>query len=219
MDDPAPTRDGAMRYIHMEEDMRVGGFGNALPVQSGTPDEERGLVVRVQRGDREAFDELARRHARRAFAIAYRILRQTQDAEDLVQDAFIAALEGIATFDPARPFAPWFFKIVVNRALNAASARSTRERHVTVVHLWNNDAAAVELDPAERSEIRDRFQKALAALPKQQRLIVELSDIDGRSSTEIGEMLDIPRGTVRWHLHQARKTLRVTLAALLERTP
>jgi RNA polymerase sigma-70 factor (ECF subfamily) len=203
----------------MEEDMRVGGFGNTVPVRRGTPDDEPGLVVRVQRGDRGAFDELARRHARRAFAIAYRILRQTQDAEDLVQDAFIAALDGIASFDPTRPFAPWFFKIVVNRALNAASARSTRERHVTVVHLWNNDAVAVDFDPAERSEIRDRFQKALAELPTQQRLIVELSDIDGRSSTEIGEMLDIPRGTVRWHLHQARKTLRATLASLLDRAP
>jgi RNA polymerase sigma-70 factor (ECF subfamily) len=200
----------------MEEGTMVGGFGNAAPVREERGD-ERELVVRVQRGDREAFNELARRHSRRAFAIAYRILRHTQDAEDLVQDAFIAALDGIGSFDPSRAFAPWFFKIVVNRALNAASARSTRERHVTVVHLWNNDAAAVDFDPAERSEIRERFQHALEALPQHQRLIVELSDIDGRSSTEIGEMLSLPRGTVRWHLHQARKTLRIALAALIER--
>jgi RNA polymerase sigma-70 factor (ECF subfamily) len=193
-------------------------LGGAAPVPSEAHDNERGLVIRVQQGDREAFDELARRYARRAFAIAYRILRHTQDAEDLVQDAFIAALDGIGSFDPSRPFAPWFFKIVVNRSLNAASARNTRERHVTVTHLWNNDAAAVEFDPAERSEIRQRFQQALAALPKHQRLIVELSDLDGRSSTEIGEMLELPRGTVRWHLHQARKVLRAALGDLLERT-
>ena len=194
----------------------VGGFGGAAPVPNEPHGDERELVTRVQHGDREAFDELARRHARRAFAIAYRILRHTQDAEDLVQDAFIAALDGIGTFDPTRPFAPWFFKIVVNRALNAVSARSTRERHVTVTPLWSSEAAAVEFDPAERSEIRQRFQEALSALPRQQRVIVEMSDIDGRSSTEIGEMLDLPRGTVRWHLHQARKTLRVALAGLLE---
>jgi RNA polymerase sigma-70 factor (ECF subfamily) len=197
----------------------VGGLGGAAAVPSEPNDDERGLVLRVQQGDSEAFDQLARQHARRAFAIAYRILRHTQDAEDLVQDAFIAALDGIGSFDPSRPFAPWFFKIVVNRALNAVSARSTRERHVTVTHLWNNDAMAVEFDPAERSEIRFRFQKALADLPQHQRLIVELSDIDGRSSTEIGEMLELPRGTVRWHLHQARKTLRIALAGLFERTP
>jgi RNA polymerase sigma-70 factor (ECF subfamily) len=196
----------------------VGGFGRSAAVPNEPRDDERELVIRVQHGDREAFDELARRHARRAFAIAYRILRHTQDAEDLVQDAFIAALDGIGSFDPTRPFAPWFFKIVVNRALNAVSARSTRERHVTVTHLWSSEAVAVEFDPAERSEIRQRFQQALTALPQQQRLIVELSDIDGRSSTEIGGMLDLPRGTVRWHLHQARKALRVALAGLLERT-
>ena len=117
----------------------------------------------------------------------------------------------------SKPFDVEELRIVVNRALNAASARSTRERHVTVTHLWNSDAMAVEFDPAERSEIRHRFQTALAALPHQQRMIVELSDIDGRSSTEIGEMLNLPRGTVRWHLHQARKTLRTALASLFER--
>ncbi len=196
----------------------MAGLGGAAPAPRTVPDDEQRLVVRVQQGDRDAFDELARRYARRAFAIAYRILRHTHDAEDLVQDAFIAALDAIHSFDPARPFAPWFFKIVVNRALNAANARSTRERYVTVIHLWNNDAVALDGDPAERSEIRTRFQSAIEALPRHQRLIVELSDIDGRSSTEIGEMLDLPRGTVRWHLHQARKTLRVALATLLEKT-
>src|SRR5262245_14426543 len=201
----------------MEGLTMAGGLGSAASVRTDTADDERDLVLRVQRGDKHAFDELARRYARRAFAVAYRILRHTQDAEDLVQDSFIAALDGIGSFDPTRPFAPWFFKIIVNRALNAASARATRERHVTVTPLWSNDAAAVDFDPAERSEIRHRFQKALAALPQHQRVIVELSDIDGRSSTELGEMLDLPRGTVRWHLHQARKTLRAALAGLFER--
>ena len=195
----------------------AGGVGVAAMVPRVVPDDERALVIRVQRGEQEAFNELAQRYARRAFAIAYRILRHTQDAEDLVQDAFIAALDGIASFDASRPFAPWFFRIVVNRSLNAVSARSTRDRHVTVYQLWSDDVV-VDYDPAESSEIRTRFQAALGALPKHQRLIVELSDIDGRSSTEIGEMMDLPRGTVRWHLHQARKTLRVALAMLLERS-
>jgi RNA polymerase sigma-70 factor (ECF subfamily) len=195
----------------------AGGVGGAAAIPREALDEERALVGRVQRGDHQAFNGLAQRYARRAFAIAYRVLRHTQDAEDLVQDAFIAALDGIGSFDASRPFAPWFFRIVVNRSLNAVSARSTRERHVTVFQLWSNDVAE-DFDPAESSEIRTRFQVALGALPKHQRLIVELSDIDCRSSTEIGEMLDLPRGTVRWHLHQARKTLRVALATLLERS-
>jgi RNA polymerase sigma-70 factor, ECF subfamily len=211
------NRCGGSAVYHMAGDTMAGGVGGAAAIPREALDEERALVGRVQRGDQQAFNELAQRYARRAFAIAYRILRHTQDAEDLVQDAFIAALDGIGSFDASRPFAPWFFRIVVNRSLNAVSARSTRERHVTVFQLWSDDVAE-DLDPAESSEIRTRFQAALGALPKHQRLIVELSDIDGRSSTEIGEMLDLPRGTVRWHLHQARKTLRVALATLLERS-
>lgn len=196
----------------------AGGVGAAASIAGTVPGDEQGLVIRVQRGDQEAFDELARRYARRAVAVAYRVLRQTQDAEDLVQDAFIAALDAIGAFDATRPFAPWFFRIVVNRSLNAVSARSTRERHVTVLQLWDNDAAEDATDPAESAEIRERFRSALEALPRHQRLIVEMSDIDGRSSTQIGEKMDLPRGTVRWHLHQARKTLRVALAALFERS-
>lgn len=195
--------------------------GGAAAAYDIAPDDEqaceRTLIVRVQRGDLDAFDVLARRYARRAFAVAYRILQHAQDAEDVVQDAFIAALDGLASFDTTRPFAPWFLRIVANRALNAASARSTRERHVAVMRLWNDEAAAMDGDPAERSEIREYFRQALATLPRQQRLIVELSDVDGHSSTEIGEMLDLPRGTVRWHLHQARRTLRRALAAVFER--
>src|SRR5690349_7949113 len=135
----------------MEGDTMAGGSGNAASVRPDTANDEQDLVVRVQRGDKRAFDELARRYARRAFAVAYRILRHTQDAEDLVQDAFVAALGGIGSFDPSRPFAPWFFRIVVNRSLNASSARSTRERHVSVIQRWSNDAVAIDVDPAERS--------------------------------------------------------------------
>src|SRR4029450_13209565 len=85
---------------HTERATMVGGFGLAA-VPNEPRDDERELVIRVQHGDREAFAELARRHARRAFAIAYRILRHTQDAEDLVQDSLLAALDGIGALDPA----------------------------------------------------------------------------------------------------------------------
>ena len=192
----------------------AGDLGVAVPSPLTVPDDEPGLVVRIQRGDRAAFDALARRYARRAFVVAYRILRHTQDAEDLVQDAFIAALCGIGSFDSARPFGPWFFRIVVNRALNAANARSARDRYATLFDGRNDHATDADVDPAERSEIRTRFQRAIDTLPRRQRRIVELSDVHGHSSAEIGEMLDLPRGTVRWHLHRARKTLRVTLAPL-----
>jgi RNA polymerase sigma-70 factor (ECF subfamily) len=193
------------------------------PHETGLPGaraaaDEADIVRRVQRGDRDAFDALARRHAQRAFEIAYRVLGHRQDAEDLVQEAFMAALDGIQTFDSTRPFGPWFAKIVFNRGLNARRSRSSRESHLRVAELQDDDAqsdaANVEV---ERSEIMAVFSAALETLPEQQRMIVQLSDVEGRTSSEIGTMLEMPDGTVRWHLHQARKVLRQALEPLRRR--
>jgi RNA polymerase sigma-70 factor (ECF subfamily) len=182
------------------------------------PADEGDIVRRVQRGDRAAFDTLARRYAQRAFEIAYRVLGHRQDAEDLVQEAFMAALDGIETFDATRPFGPWFARIVFNRGLNARRSRSARESHVRAGELLDDDGQSEAANvPVERSEIMERFTAALGTLPEQQRVIVQLSDVEGRTSSEIGSMLDMPDGTVRWHLHQARKVLRVALEPLRRR--
>jgi RNA polymerase sigma-70 factor (ECF subfamily) len=191
--------------------------------QSGEPGQrasadEMDVVRRVQRGDRDAFDALARRYAQRAFEIAYRVLGHRQDAEDLVQEAFMAALDGIQTFDATRPFGPWFAKIVFNRGLNARRSRSARESHLRATELQDDDAQsdAANVD-VERSEIMKAFTTAMSALPEQQQLIVQLSDVEGRTSSEIGQLLEMPDGTVRWHLHQARKVLRKALEPLRRR--
>jgi len=175
--------------------------------------EESALLARVQRGDVAAFDLVVRRYLRRAFAIAYRVLGHREDAEDLVQDAFLTALERIASFDVSRPFGPWFFRIVVNRGLNARKSRAIRRTEAMPA----DTLEAAEPSPAgmyERTEIRDRFQAALEGLSQRQRLIVELADIDGMSGVEIAAMLGVSQGTVRWHLHMARHALRRALAPL-----
>ena len=175
--------------------------------------EEAALLARVQRGDVAAFDLVVRRYLRRAFAIAYRVLGHREDAEDLVQDAFLTALERIASFDLSRPFGPWFFRIVLNRGLNARKARAIRRTEAMPA----DTLEAAEPSPAgmyERTEIRERFQAALAGLSRRQRLIIELADIDGMSGVEISAMLGLSQGTVRWHLHMARHALRKALAPL-----
>ena len=89
-------------------------------------DDEPALVERVRHGDPAAFDALAARYMRRAFAVAYRLLGNREDAEDLVQEAFMAVLRKIDGFERGRGFAPWFFRILVNRGLNARKARALR---------------------------------------------------------------------------------------------
>ena len=174
-------------------------------------DDEPALVERVRRGDAAAFDALAARYMRRAFAVSWRLLGNREDAEDLVQETFITVLRKIDTFERGRAFSPWFFRILVNRGLNARKARALR----TADDL-PGQAPASGASPeraAERAELRDRLGAALRALPERQRVIVELFELEGFGSPEIAEILEISDGTVRWHLHEARKTLRQSLAA------
>jgi RNA polymerase sigma-70 factor (ECF subfamily) len=174
--------------------------------------EERDLVLRVQEGDTEAFDGLVRRYIRRARGIARRLLQDAEDADDLVQDAFLRALEKIGSFDPARPFGPWFFRILVNAAhdvFRRRSARATEPERADIIA-----PGPTPDQQAEGAEIRRRFDEALAELPPRQRLIVWFFEVDGMGTDEIAEALGIGQVTVRWHLHQGRRALRQALADL-----
>ena len=183
-----------------------------LRVEAAAPpvDDEAALVERVRAGDGAAFETLVNRYMRRAFSVAYRLLGQKEDAEDLVQEAFMAVLQRVDTFQAGRPFAPWFFRILVNRGLNARKARTLRavdEIPETAAHR----GPSPERD-AERTELRDRLRAAMETLPERQRTIVQLFDLEGFAGPEIAEILEISDGTVRWHLHEARKTLKKALA-------
>lgn len=171
--------------------------------------EERAIVARVQRGEVAAFDTLVRRYIDRALIVAKRITGNTPDAEDLVQDAFMRALDRIASFDNTRPFGPWFFRVLTNTGLNARRARNLRMTEPEAL-----DAASPDAGPdvvVERREIRERFEAALASLSSRQRLIVTWFEVDEMPSSEIAERLGIAQETVRWHLHQARRVLREAL--------
>lgn len=184
------------------------------PAASDEAVDETGLVEAVRRGDAAAFDMLVRRYLRRAYAVAYRLLEQQEDAEDLVQEAFMTVLEKIETFQPGRPFGPWFFRILTNRGHNL---RARRARRATLPLPAEAEATSPSpADDAARAELRAWLDDALARLPERQRLIVQLFEVDGFSGAEIAEMLDMPPATVRWNLHQARKKLRTALAPLRE---
>ena len=116
--------------------------------------QESELVERVRRGDPAAFDLLVSRHLQRAFSVAYRLLGQREDAEDLVQEAFLTVLEKIDTFQAGRSFAPWFYRILVNRGLNARKSRSLRH---------TEELPAEVPSPHGGSPLRSRCARRLAA--------------------------------------------------------
>jgi RNA polymerase sigma-70 factor (ECF subfamily) len=170
---------------------------------------ESELVTRVRDGDPEAFGELVRRYERRAFAVAYRLTGQRQDAEDLVQDAFIAALDKLDSFDEGRPFGAWFFRILMNRGTSlfrGRKVRATEEIPETI-----GDTAASPDRLAEQAETGERVRAAMAELSDRQRLVVQLYELDGFTTGEVADMLEIAEPTVRWTLHAARKRLRAEL--------
>lgn len=146
---------------------------------------------------------------RRGFSIAFRILGQREDAEDLVQDALLAALEAIDGFEPGRPFGPWFNRIVANRAYNARKARARRATE-EIPRAAASPAPSPELS-AERADLRRRLARGMEALSDRQRLIVRLFELEGFTGAEIAEILEIRPGTVRWDLHRARRILRDAL--------
>lgn len=166
------------------------------------------FIARIRNGDRSAFDGLVHAYMRQAFAVAYRVVGHREDAEDLVQEAFLAAYQHLDSFDVARPFGPWLMRIVANRGANLRRSRTRRETEDEVDGVSTAPSA---LDDAERKEARVVLTRALATLSERQRMIVTLFDVDEMTSTEIGDMLDISAGTVRWHLHEARRALRAAL--------
>jgi RNA polymerase sigma-70 factor, ECF subfamily len=193
--------------------------GETLPGDRSTSAEasEQALIEATRVGDAAAFDTLVERHLSRALAVAFRLLGRREDAEDVVQDAFVAALVKIDTFEAGRPFAPWLLRIVANRALNLRKAQTLRR--TDEIPADTRSPAASPFDEAARQELRNQLQRALEALPEPQRWVVELFDIDGFTGPEIAHMLDMPDGTVRWHLHEGRRALRAAVSRLHTRLP
>jgi RNA polymerase sigma-70 factor, ECF subfamily len=175
---------------------------------------DQGLLIRVQQGDAEAFDLLVRRYLPRARVIARRLMQDPDDADDLVQDAFLRALEKIGSFDVGRAFEPWFTRLLVNLGLD-----HRRKQRVRRTDPHDPELLAGRSSPqadSERSELRQSLNDALRKLPDRQRLIVTMFEIDGHSTEEVARMLDVSPVTVRWHLHQARRTLRHALKGWVE---
>jgi RNA polymerase sigma-70 factor (ECF subfamily) len=193
------------------------------PFDSSAADERRAiierdaaLVRRVREGDTAAFDEIVKAYMRPVFQVAYRVVGHREDAEDLVQDCFLAAFQYLDSYDVDRPFGPWITRIVLNRGANL---RRSRARRSTEPETDAVSPAPSALDEATRAEARAKLEEVLATLNERQRMIVTMFDVDGMTSTEIGERLELAPGTVRWHLHEARRVLRAALARFIEDEP
>ena len=176
------------------------------------PGSDRDLVKEALRGRTIAFEALVRRHLRAAYAVALARTGSAHDAEDVCQDAFIAALERLGTLrDPDR-FGAWLMEIVRNRALSLLRTRRVRSEEPIEEAIVRGGGPDPGRD-AERAILREDLLGALATLDETRREIALLHDVEGWRHAEIAHRLGMPEGTVRYHLHEARKALRLRLAA------
>lgn len=180
---------------------------------SRDPDVDR-LAARAQGGDRHAFELLVRRLVRPALAAAWELVMTREDAEDVVQDAFVRAWQQLARYDSGRPFAPWFFTILRNIARNA----SRRDRRWDMTSLTDEvnvegpDSAFGEAHGLPAREV-ERIHAALEELSPMQRACFRLTELEGFASAEAGAMLGVSDATVRVHTYRAKKALRERLGA------
>lgn len=170
---------------------------------------ERAMVAAARAGSTEAFGGLVRLHQRRAYAVARSIVPTHEDAEDVVQEAFLHAWRALDRFDPVQPFGAWLHRIVANGALDIV-----RRRKVRAADELNESVSMPFRDPAEADELGRKLGAALATLTERQRAVVVMHDVEGFRHAEIGDMLGIPEGTARSDLHHARAALRRALAEL-----
>ncbi len=172
---------------------------------------ESQAIAAVKGGDRNAYDYLVRKYTRRVVSIAWGIIRNAADAEDLAQEAFVRAFQSIDRFKSGEPFGPWIYRIVTNLALDVMKHRTKfRDEELTDVQpASRRDSADL---PAVTSEIAGRIDRALESLPEMQRIVARLFLVEEFEHAEIAGMTGLTEGTVRSHLSLARKKLREQLA-------
>lgn len=175
--------------------------------------DEADLLRKAKGGNLFAFEEIVRRHQRRAYAVALRIVRRHEVADDVVQEAFLRAWQSLQSFDLARPFGPWIARIAANLAINHVRSPQARlEEELPEEHGETPGTSVDPLGQALEGEARRALQAALLDLPAEQRAVFVLRAVEDLSYREIAEALGLQVGTVMSRLHRAREKLALALA-------
>ena len=193
---------------------------STLPADAHEALPDAALAARVAARDAGAFETLMRRHNRRLFRVARAILKSDPDAEDALQEAYLAAYRAIGGFRGDSALATWLTRIVINEAY----ARLRKAGRAAIIPLseapeMSADSDDALRDPGEapdtaamRAELRRLLERHIDALPEQFRTAFVLREVEELSVDEAAEALDVPAATIRTRAHRARALLRAALA-------
>jgi RNA polymerase sigma-70 factor (ECF subfamily) len=206
---------------------------NTRETRAREAEEDRALIAKAQAGDTTAFRSLVERHQRRAFAIAYSLVRDENDAREVVQDAFLRVFKGLGTFQGGSSFFTWLYRIITNLSIDllrkpgrgpAGGLAELEEGRLEGDH--DSDSSDYPLlsridgsDPADvvrRREIGVRLQSALDALPPYHRGVIVMREIEGLSYEEMAHAMSVSKGTIMSRLFHARQKLQRALCDCYE---
>ncbi len=182
------------------------------------------LVARTQRGDASAFDVLVQRYKERLYATVYHMTSNHEDANDLVQDAFIKAYHSIQGFKGHSSFYTWVYRIAVNRTINFLKRRKNKNQYSL-----DDVDSSIQTDPdflemmshvtprreAGLIELHEKLNEALQKLSDAHRAVVTMHDVHGLTHADIAQVMNCSEGTVRSRLFYARQQLQGLLADYL----
>ena len=178
-------------------------------------DNDRELVKRAQKEDKEAFEELVRRHQARVFAVAGGILRNKEDVEDIAQQVFLKAYFSLKRFDQRAAFSTWLYKITVNECWDLLRKRKVRpllyeadlSEEQARQYSASGESEEQSQDVSERLEKRQELERLLDCLEERDRTMLVLKEVQGFSVEEIAEILGINGNTVKVRLFRARQRI------------
>jgi RNA polymerase sigma-70 factor (ECF subfamily) len=180
--------------------------------------DENRLIDQCLKGQTAAFGELVRRHQDRLYNTVYRLVDSAEDAQDIVQEAFLHAYQSLDRFKRDSQFFTWLYRIAVNQAISLQRKQKSTVR----LHL-NRDGQGSVPEPTDLSEFSQpdqaleradegrRIQAALNRLSPEHRAVLILKDLEDQKYEAMAEILQVPIGTIRSRLHRARLELRQVL--------
>jgi len=168
--------------------------------------DERALIERCRTGDDIAFGELVERYKHLVYGMVWRLTIDRSQTDDLAQEVFLKVYRGLPYFRGEARLSTWIFRIVSNVCSEARGRRTAEIPDPrAILERGSSDGAFADL------ELRDRLDKAIAQLPDQYRFLIAAHYLDGVQYEALAEALDIPIGTVKTHLHRAKRRLRELL--------
>lgn len=186
------------------------------PAAKVTPvTDDRELVRRAQAGNKEAFEELVRRHQHRVFAVAGGILRRREDVEDIAQQVFVKAYFSLKRFDQRAAFSTWLYKITVNECWDLLRKKKVRPL------LYESDLSEEQAqqfssserldsgaeDISDKLEAQQQVENLLQGLDERDRMMLILKEVEGFAIEEIAEILELNANTVKVRLFRARRRI------------